>query len=145
MIWLQSKYFPVEKTVDRKRTFNLTETSRGGSFLEVDLEEFKWKLVQMVLSVMMISLWYMKKQQGKQEIVYLLIPEMKTGPLGKRWLCFIELNRGVTGCNSLWYTGDWVWWSNGSPGLKLHESLENLHRQNHKIEGFTVAPECCNC
>lgn len=58
--------FSVEKTVGRKRTFNLTETSRGESCLETDLEEFKWQLVQIVLSKMMISLWYIKKQQGKQ-------------------------------------------------------------------------------
>lgn len=68
---------------------------------------------------------------------------MKTGALGERWLCFIELNRGVTGCNSLWYTGDWIWWSNGSPGLKVYESPENPCRPNQESERFTSAPECC--
>lgn len=62
---MQSEYFHVEKTVDRKRTFNLAETSRRESCLEDDLEEFKCQLVQIVLSVM-ISLWYIKKQRGKQ-------------------------------------------------------------------------------
>lgn len=66
MIWLQRKYFPVEKTVDRKRTFNLTEKSRQELCLEADLEELEWQLVQIAVSVMMISLWYIKKQQGKQ-------------------------------------------------------------------------------